>query len=69
MGGHIVKRNHTGHRVGAWHQKAKLTTEQVEAMRAEYVPYVTGLTRLARKYGCPRSTVRDICSYATRATG
>lgn len=64
-----MKRNHTGHRVGAWHHKAKMPTETIEAMRAEYIPYVNGLTKLARKYHCPRSTVRDICSYATRAAG
>lgn len=61
--------NHTGHRVGQCHHRAQLTTEQVQAMRAEYIPYVNGLTKLARKYGCGRSTARDICSYATRAAG
>jgi len=64
-----MTRNHTGHRVGECHHRAKLTTEQVQAMRAEYIPYVNGLTMLARKYQCSRSTVRDICNYATRATG
>tara|TARA_R110001592_G_scaffold111372_6_gene308500 strand:+ start:17864 stop:18058 length:195 start_codon:yes stop_codon:yes gene_type:complete len=64
-----MTRNHTGHPTGQHHHRAKLTTEQVQAMRAEYIPYVNGLTKLARKYQCPRSTVRDICNYMTRTAG
>lgn len=64
-----MKRSITGHRVGECHPKARLTTEQVKAMRAEYIPHVNGTTTLARKYGCGRSTARDIVNYATRVAG
>jgi hypothetical protein len=64
-----VTRNHTGHRIGACHQRAVLSSEQVKAMRADYIPYVFGLTKVARKYNCARATARDICQYATRVTG
>lgn len=33
------KRNHTGHRIGEWHQRAKLTDAQVAQMRADYAVY------------------------------
>lgn len=61
-----MKRNHLGYRVGEAHQKAKLTDEQVKAMRAEYVPFEVGYLTLARKYGCGESTARDICNQYTR---
>lgn len=60
------RRNHTGHRVGAWHPKAKLTAQQVADMRAEYAAGRIGYNRLAQKYGCGISTVRDIVTLATR---
>lgn len=65
----MKKRAPTGHRVGEWHQRAKLTTEQVEAMRKEYMPYVVSIRSLAKKYGCGLSTARDIVTYATRVAG
>jgi len=65
----MKKRSPTGHRVGEWHQRAKLTTEQVEAMREEYMPYVVSIRALAKKYGCGLSTARDIVTYATRVAG
>ena len=64
-----MKRSITGHRVGECHQNARLTSEQVKAMRAEYIPYVNGAGTLARKYACGRSTVRDIVNYVTRVAG
>lgn len=60
-----VSRNHTGHRVGEHHQRARLTDDQVRAMRAEYGPGM-GYVRLSRKYQCGVSTVRDIVQYRTR---
>jgi len=62
-------RNHTGHRIGAWHHRAKLTTEQVRAMRADYAADRGGYSALAARYGCGVSTARDICTYATRLSG
>lgn len=64
-----MKRSVHGHRVGEWHPRAKLTAEQVASIRAEYVPYVTGMGALARKYGCGRSTIRDIVTLSTRVAG
>ena len=63
-----MTRNHTGHRVGQWHHRAKLSTAQVEAMRADHNNGM-GYVRLARKYGCGISTARDICTYRTRWNG
>ena len=61
-----AKRNHTGHIIGEWHPKAKLTDKDVRRIRKEYVPGVMGYKRLADKYGCGESTVRDIVKYRTR---
>lgn len=63
-----MKRNHTGHRVGECHQRAKLTDAQVRAMRAEYLAYVRGYKTLGEKYDTPWPTVRDIVTYRTRAS-
>jgi hypothetical protein len=60
------KRNHTGHRVGEWHQRARLTDAQVREIRAAYGPL--GYKRLAGRFGCGESTVRDIVTYRTRAS-
>lgn len=60
-----MKRNHTGHRVGECHQKAKLTDIQVKEMRELHGPGV-GYETLAKMYGCGISTARDICTYRTR---
>lgn len=62
----MITRNHTNHRVGACHQHAKLTTEQVQAMRADYSAGRGGYVALSRLYGCGVSTVRDIVQYRTR---
>ena len=64
----MIRRNHKGYRVGEAHQKAKVSDATVRAMRSDYIPYVFGLHRIARKYGTPVSTARDICTYATRPT-
>ena len=61
-----MRRSLSGHRVGEHHQRAKLSDDQVKAMRAEYVPGVIGYETLAKKYGCGISTARDICTYRTR---
>ncbi|SFQ46702.1 hypothetical protein SAMN05216229_12356 [Geopseudomonas sagittaria] len=62
----MSRRSHTGHRIGEWHGKAKLTTEQVRAMRSDYIPGIVGYVALAGRYGCGVSTARDICTGVTR---
>jgi len=62
----VVTRNHTGHRVGACHQNANLTTAQVEAIRADYAAKRGGYIVLGRLHGCGASTVRDIVLFRTR---
>ena len=62
----MITRNHTGYRVGASHQRAKLTTDQVQAMRADYSAGRGGYVALSRLYGCGISTVRDIVQFRTR---
>lgn len=62
-----IARNHTGHRVGECHQRARLTDEQVRAMRADHAAGM-GYGRLAMKYGCGVSTARDIVNHWTRAS-
>lgn len=73
-----IRRNHTGHRVGEDHQRAALTDEQVRAIRAKHRPHMRakhrphmrgfGYGALAKEFGCGESTVRDICTYRTRAS-
>lgn len=64
----VITRNHTGHRVGACHQRAKLTTAQVQAIRADYAAKRGGYVVLGRIHGCGASTVRDIVLFRTRWT-
>jgi hypothetical protein len=64
----VITRNHTGHRVGACHQRAKLTTVQVKAIRAAYSAGGWSYAKLAAVYGCGVSTVRDIVLLRTRWT-
>ena len=64
----MIRRNHTGHRVGEYHQRAKLSDEQIKAMRKMYVPGKVGYETLARQFGCGISTARDICTFRTRWT-
>ena len=48
---------------GTKHHKSKLTAYQVRAMRAEYIPYVNGYKKMAKKFGVDCSTVRDCVQY------
>lgn len=48
------------------HHRAKLTADQVKAMRAAHVPDVVGYETLAKQFGCSVSTARDICTRRTR---
>lgn len=62
----MITRGHTNHRCGKSHHNAKLTDQQVRAMRAMHVPGKVGYETLAREFGCAVSTARDICTYRTR---
>jgi hypothetical protein len=42
------------------HHRAKLTADQVRAMRAAYVPGKVGYETLAARFGCGISTARGI---------
>ena len=69
----IGPRNHTGHRVGEWHHRAKLPDEAVRRMRAKYAEWkvrseLKGYRLLARIFGCGVSTARDIVTLRTRAS-
>lgn len=66
----IVARNHTGHRVGECHQKAKLTDEQVRDIRylRQSNSKVWSYARLAARFNCGESTIKDIVTYRTRAS-
>ena len=61
-----ISRAPSGHRCGESHQHSKLTTDQVKEMRdlREYTGM--GYAKLAAKFGCGESTVRDIVNYYTR---
>ena len=48
------------------HHRAKLTNEQVKAMRKQHLAYVVGYETLAKRFNCGISTARDICTYRTR---
>ena len=63
-----MKRNHTGHRVGQDHHRAKLPDWAVARMRQlrERDSRLWTLPVLAELFHCGLSTARDVCSYATR---
>lgn len=59
------RRNHTGHRVGEWHHRARLTEAQVEQIRRMYRPRRVGYGALAETFGVGESTIRDIITRRT----
>ena len=59
-----ISRAPSGHRCGSSHPKARLTDEQVKAMRAD--SQEIGYEKLAKRYGRGISTARDIVTYRTR---
>lgn len=63
----MIARNHTGHRVGEHHQRARLSDAQVIDMRRDHA-HGMGYIRLSMKYDCGVSTARDIVNYWTRAS-
>ena len=67
------RRNHTGHRVGEWHHRAKLSDDEVRRMRAKYAGWkargeLKGYRLLGAIFGCSRWTARDIVTMRTRAS-
>lgn len=65
----MISRAPSGHRAGASHPRARLTTEEVGKMR--YLRERHGMTyaQLAERFGCGISTARDIVTYRTRIAG
>ena len=63
-----IRRNHTGHRMGEQHHRARLSDAQVVEIRAAHRPGEHGLGygALASRYGVGESTIRDIITYRTR---
>lgn len=48
------------------HHRAKLDYSDVKLIRKEHLAYVVGYEKLAKKFNCGVSTIRDICTYRTR---
>lgn len=61
-------RSPSGHRCGSSHQRAKLTTEQVNQMRSLRETTGASYATLAAQFGCGESTARDIVNYWTRVS-
>lgn len=63
-----MKRNHTGHRVGECHHRAKLSDSDVAEMRRlrHEKPWLWSYRALAEYFGCGQSTARDIVNHWTR---
>lgn len=64
-----ITRNHTHHRCGPSHPKARLTTEQVAEIRALYARGGLGYGLLGEIFNCGASTIRDIVQLLTRWNG
>ena len=64
-----ITRAPSGHRFGESHQRAKLTTDQVNEMRAMREATGASYAALAAQFGCGESTARDIVNYWTRIAG
>lgn len=67
----MTARNHTGHRCGESHHRARLTDSQVRDMRSIYAEWKAkkvrkGYATLAAIFGCGESTARDIITFRTR---
>ena len=60
------QRGPSGHRVGEWHQRAKLSSAQVEEMRHLRQRHGMSYKALSIRFGCGVSTARDIVNYWTR---
>jgi len=56
----------TGHRMGEWHQNARLSDDDVRCLREMHKAGVAGYRVLAYVWGCGMSTIRDVVTYRTR---
>jgi transposase len=63
-----MKRNHTGHRVGECHQRAKLSDGQVRNMRNAHEHLGMSRREVAEMFSVSYWTARDILDYRTRAS-
>lgn len=54
---------------GPKHWRARLTTAQVDAIRDAYEKGEGGYRYVAKCFGVPWTTVRDICRYRNRCRG
>ena len=61
-----INRNYRGWRIGESHQRAKLSDDQVRAMRKQRENRGRSYGWLSLRFKCPAPTVRDICTYRTR---
>ena len=59
------KRNHTGHRVGAWHHNAVVSEDKVKQARKMRESGLT-MAFIARALNINYWTLVDICNYKTR---
>lgn len=57
--------NEKGRRIGEGHQRAKLSDADVDLIWALHEAGM-GYARIAKKFDCAKSTVRDICTGHTR---
>lgn len=60
-----MRRNHTGHRVGEYHQRAKVSDEVVRRARQMHAEGV-GYGQIGKRLDIPKRTVADWCRYDTR---
>lgn len=63
-----IRRNHTGHRVGEHHQRAKLSDAQVRNVRDARKRFGWSYRVLGEFFGVSEWTVRDIVTYRTRGS-
>lgn len=64
----MIARNHTGHRIGEGHHRAKLSDAQVKHMRAMHEVAGLGIASCAKYFQVPFSTARDVLRYYTRGS-
>jgi len=59
--------NERGLRIGESHPRVKLADHDVALIRELHEDHGMGYRALARKFEVSKRTIRDICSYRTRA--
>lgn len=57
-----------GNRLGEAHQRAKLSDEDVELIRAIYEEGMESMSTLAQVFGVGKTTIADIINFRRRAT-